>query len=178
MTEERTEERKSVGRVLRSVAIWVLVIVIAVAAGFGVGYFLRYKDFQELQQLLADQRAEMRAQITSLEKQLLEAQKSQLEQALARAKLRAGMDQVLESVTAALAEVEQKNFGRARLKIEAARAALNAAVGVTLSVREAVGDRLEEITGDLEQLDIKARERIATLAQDLEKGRVPGQASN
>jgi hypothetical protein len=177
MTEERTEERRGLGRIFRLIAIWVVVIVIAVAGGFGTGYFLREKDVREAQQLLAQQKAEMTAQINSLEKQILQAQKSQLEQALARAKMRAGLEVVLEFLTEAMAEVEQRNFGRALQKIGAAKGALNAAGSTTASFREAVNAKLDEIRAGLEQLDVKTAERISSLTKDLEKGVTPEKTS-
>ena len=176
-TEERSEGKKGVGKILRSFAIWLLVVIIAVAGGFATGYFLRYKETQELRQLLAEQKATTTLQVTSLEKQVLEAQKTQLEKALARAKLIAGLTEVLESLTAASAEVEQGNFGRARQKIDAAKGALNGADGISLSVREVLGAKLNEITAGLQQLDPKVGKRIEILAQELESGQILGPAS-
>lgn len=122
---------------------------------------------QDQQHQWAAEKAEMTTRITDLEKEVLQAQKSFLEQALARARLRAGMDEILEAVTAALAQVEHKNFGRALLQIEAAQGALAAAPP---SVRETVGNKLGEIKAGLEQLDIKVKEQMTALAQDLEDG--------
>lgn len=171
------EERPGLSTRFRSLAIWALVVVVALVAGFGMGYFFQYKQAQELRQVFADQKAELTAQITSLEKEVLEAQKSQLERALAVAKLKVGLEEVLSSLIAASVEVEQKNFGRALQKVEAAKGSLTGAGGPTASVREAVGAKLDEIRGGLEQLDMKVLERITTLVRDLEKGAVPGQTS-
>lgn len=173
MTEERTEERRGLGRILRLIAIWIVVIIIAVGGGFGTGYFLRDKEVRDLQQRLTNQKEEMAAEINSLKVQVLEAQKSQLEQALARAKIRGGLEAVLDSLTEALAEVEQRNFGRALQKIEAARGALDAAGSTNASFRNAVGAKLNEIRAGLEQLDVKTGEQISSLVKDLEKGEVP-----
>lgn len=164
------EERAGVGRTLRRAAIWVVVGLVAVAAGFGGGYFLGFKAVQDQQHQWAAEKAQMTAQISALEKEVLQAQKSFLEQALARARLRAGMDEVLEAVTAALAQVERKNFGRALLQIEAAQGALAAAGGAPPSVRQTVGTKLGEIKAGLEHLDIKVKERMTALARDLEDG--------
>lgn len=168
------EERAGVGRTLRRVGIWVVVVLVAVAAGFGGGYFLRFKTVQDQQQQWAAEKAKMTAHISDLEKEVLQAQKSFLEQALARARLRAGMDEILEAVTHALAQVEKKNFGRALLQIEAAQGALAAAPP---SVRETVGTKLGEIKAGLEQLDVKVEEQMAALARDLEDGVVSGATS-
>ncbi|MFQ5656478.1 MAG: hypothetical protein ACE5G5_02980 [Candidatus Methylomirabilales bacterium] len=170
------EERPSVGRTLRGGAIWIGVVVLAMAAGFGGGYFLGFKVVQDRQQKWAAERAEMMAQISSLEKEVLQAQKSFLEQALARARLRAGMDEVLEGLTAALAEVEKKNFGRAMIQIGAAQSALASATGAPPSVRETVRTRLGEIRTGLEQLDTRVQEQMTALARDLENGVVSPRA--
>lgn len=173
MTEERTQERRGLGRILRLIAIWIVVIIIAVGGGFGTGYFLRDKEVKDLQQRLTNQKQEMADQINSLKVQVLEAQKSQLEQALARAKLRGGLEAVLDSLTDALAEVEQRNFGTALQKIGAARGALDSAGGTNASFRNAVGTKLDEIRTGLDQLDVKTGEQISSLMKDLEKGEVP-----
>ncbi|MFQ5988614.1 MAG: hypothetical protein ACE5K9_01745 [Candidatus Methylomirabilales bacterium] len=177
MTEERTEERRGFGRIFRTIAIGVLLIVIAAGGGFATGYFLRDQEITALEQRLNTQKEEMTAQINSLKVQVLEAQKSQLEQALTRAKLRAGLEQVLEFLTEALAEVEQRNFGRAMQKISAAKGALNAAGSTTASFRDAVVAKLDEIRAGLEQLDVNTGEKISSLTKDLEKGVAPGKTS-
>lgn len=177
MTEERTEERRGLGRILRLLALVVILIIIAVAGGFGTGYFLRDKEVKDLQQRLTDQKEEMAVQINSLKLQVLQAQKSQLEQALARAKLRGSLEEVLDFLTEALAEVEQRNFGRALQKIGAAKGALNAAGSTPAPFREAVGAKLDEIRTGLEQLDVNTGEQISSLTKDLEKGITPGKAS-
>ena len=177
MTEERTEERRGLGRILRLLALVVILIIIAVAGGFGTAYFLRDKEVKDLQQRLTDQKEEMAAQINSLKLQVLQAQKSQLEQALARAKLRGSLEEVLDFLTEALAEVEQRNFGRALQKIGAAKGALNAAGSTPAPFREAVDAKLDEIRTGLEQLDVNTSEQISSLTKDLEKGVAPGKAS-
>ncbi len=173
MTEERTEERRGVGRVFRWIGFCIVVIIIAAGGGFGAGYFLRDKEVNELQQRLATQREEMTVRINALEKEILQAQKSHLEQALARAKLRGGLEAVLDSLTDALAEVDQRNFGRAVQKIGAARGALDAAGNMNAAFRNAVATKLDEIRTGLEQFDVKTGERISSLFKDLEKGAVP-----
>ena len=173
MTEERTEERRGLGRIFRLIAIWIVVIIIAVAGGFGTGYFLRDKEVREMQELLTTQREEMTARINALEKEVLQAQKSQLEQALVRARLRGGLEAVLDSLTGALAEVDQKNFGRALQKIGAARGALDAETTTNAAFRKAVAATLDEIRAGLEQFDVKTGERISSLIKDLEKGVAP-----
>ncbi len=177
MTNEERAARGGLGRVFRSIVIWIVVIVIAVGAGFGTGYFLRDKEARELGQLSAKQTEEMKAKITLLEKQVLEAEKSQLERALARARLKAGLEDVLESLTRASAEIEERNFGRAMQKIEAAKGALSEASGATPPVRDAIGAKLDEIKAGLDQLDIKVREKIIALAKSLEEGPIPGSES-
>lgn len=177
MTNEERAERGGLGKIFRSIGIWAMVIIVAVGAGFGVGYFLRNQELQELQQRVTKQQQEMTAQVSALEKQVLEAQKSQLERALGRARLKAGLEEVLDSLTKALAEVEERNFGRAMQKIEAAKGALSEASGASASVRDAIGAKLEEIKAGLNQLDVKVREKIMSLAKALEEGPVPGSAS-
>jgi len=120
-------------KAVRSIVIWVGVVLVTAGAGFGAGYFFRDKEAKELGQLSSQEKEEMAAKISSLEIQILEAQKSQLERALARAKLKAGLNEVLDSLVEALAEVEQRNFGRATQKIEAARAT-TAIISATISM--------------------------------------------
>lgn len=177
MTNEERAGRGRLGGAIRAIAIWFVVIVVAVGAGFGTGYFLRNQEVQDLQQRLAKEQQEATGQVTLLEKQVLEAQKAQLERALARARLKAGLEEVLGSLTAALAEVEERNFGRATQKIEAAKGALNEASGATAPLREAIGAKLDEIKKGLDQLDVKVRDQIMSLAKDLEEGSLPGGSS-
>jgi hypothetical protein len=84
---------------------------------------------------------------------------------------------VLQSLTEALAEVDQRNFGRAKQKIEAAKGALTAAGSTPAAVRDAIGAQLNEITAGIDTFDVNVREKIATLAKDLEEGRAPKQIS-
>lgn len=177
MASEEREERGGLGKALRTIVIWIVVVIVAAGAGFGTGYFLRDKEAKDLEQFSAEEKAKMEAQVTSLEKQVLEAEKSQLERALARAKLQAGLDEVLDSVTGALTEVEQRNFGRATQKIEAAKGALSAAPNTPEAVQKAIMARLDTILAGLKNLDIKVREQIASLAKELEEGPLPGSKS-
>lgn len=159
-------------KTLRNVAMGAVAIIVALAAGFGTGYFSQDRRVQELTQLMANQKETMTAQITALEKQVLEAQKTQLERALARAKLKADLDEVLGLLAAAAVEVEQRNFGLALQKIGAAKGALTAG-GTPVAIRESVGTKLDEIRAGLEQLDVKVREQIITLGKELEEGALP-----
>ena len=177
MTNEEREHRGGLGRAIRSIVIWLVVVIVAAGVGFGAGYFLRDKEARGLEQFSAEEKAEMQKQIASLEKQVLEAEKSQLERALARAKLKAGLEEVLDSLTGALTEVEQRNFGRASQKIEAAKGALSAAPNTDESVQKAIMARLDTILTGLKNLDIKVREEIASLAKELEAGPLPGSKS-
>ena len=167
------EERGGLSKAFRSVAIGAVVVFAAMVAGFGVGYYFRDKKVQELEQLVAGQKD----QLTSMEKKVLEAQKSQLERALARAKLNIGFEELLGSLAAAQAEVEQRNFGRAIQKIAAAKGALTAVSNAPAPVSEAVGAKLDEIKAGLEHLDVKVRDQISSLAKDLEAGTLPGASS-
>jgi len=155
------------------VAIGGVVVFATMVAGFGVGYYFNDKKVQELEQLLAGQRE----QLASVEKRVLEAQKTQLERALARAKSRTDFEQIVDSLAAAQAEVEQRNFGRAIQKIAAAKGAFTAVGDTPAAVREAVGAKLDEIKAGLEQLDVKVRDQISSLAKDLEAGTLPGASS-
>jgi hypothetical protein len=177
MANEEREERGRLGKALRSIVIWIVVVVVAAGVGFGAGYFIRDKDVRGLDQRVAKEKEEMQAQIIALEKKVLEAEKSQLQQALARAKLKAGLDEVLESLTEAQAEVEQRNFGRAMQKVEGAKGAMKAAPNTPDAIRKAVSARLDEIMTGLKNLDVKVREQIASLAKELEQGPVPGSKS-
>jgi hypothetical protein len=116
-------------------------------------------------------------QVTSMERKVWEAQKTQLERALARAKLNIGFEEMVGSLAAAQAEVEQKNFGRAMQKIAAAKGALSAVGDTPAAAREALGSKLDEIKAGLEQLDVKVRDQISSLAKDLEAGTLPGASS-
>jgi hypothetical protein len=177
MVNEEREERGRLGKALRSIVIWIVVVVVVAGLGFGAGYFVRDKDVRGLDQRVAQEKEEMQAQIIALEKKVLEAEKSQLQQALARAKLKAGLDEVLESLTEAQAEVEQRNFGRAMQKVEGAKGAMKAAPNTPDAIRKAVSARLDEIMAGLKNLDVKVREQIAGLAKELEHGPVPGSKS-
>jgi len=167
------EERGGLSKTLRNVTIGIVVVFAATVAGFGLGYFIRDKKVQELEELVAGQKE----QLTSMEKKVLEAQKSQLERALARAKLNIGFEELLGSLAAAQAEVEQRNFGRAIQKIAAAKGALTAVSNTPGPVSEAVGAKLDEIKAGLEHLDVKVRDQISSLAKDLEAGTLPGASS-
>ena len=167
------EERGGLSKALRNVTIGIVVVFAATVAGFGLGYFIRDKKVQELEQLVAGQKE----QLTSMEKKVLEAQKTQLERALARAKLNIGFEELLGSLAAAQAEVEQRNFGRATQKIAAAKGALTAVSNTPAPVSEAVGAKLDEIKTGLEHLDVKVRDQISSLAKDLVAGTLPGGSS-
>jgi hypothetical protein len=171
------EGRAGLMTAVRNVAVGVVVAIVALAAGFGIGYFQRDKKVQELRQLVAGQKERFTAQVRTLEKQALEAQRSHLERALARAKLKADLDLVVESLAAAAAEVEQRNFGRALRKVGAAKGALTAAAGTSPAIRDALGAQLDEITKGLEQQDASIRDQMISLAKDLEAGKPPGAAS-
>ncbi|MGH7405920.1 MAG: hypothetical protein ACREI5_01675 [Candidatus Methylomirabilales bacterium] len=167
------EERGGLSKAFRGVAIGAVVVFAGLVAGFGVGYYFRDKKVQELELLVAGQKE----QLASMEKKVLEAQKSQLERALARAKLNIGFEELLGSLAAAQAEVEQRNFGRAIQKIAAAKGALTAVSNTPAPVSEAVGTKLDEIRAGLEHLDVKVRDQISSLAKDLEAGTLPGASS-
>src|SRR3972149_5749901 len=91
------EERGGVRKAFRGVAIGAVVVFAGLVAGFGVGYYFRDKKVQELELLVAGQKE----QLASMEKKVLEAQKSQLERALARAKVELGVEGLLGSPGAA-----------------------------------------------------------------------------
>ncbi len=153
------------GRTLRSFVIWLFVLAIAVGAGFAGGYVLHYQELRDLERATAEERAELAAQVASLERQTLEAEKAQLEAALARANVVAHLDEVLTMLPEALAEIEQ--FGRAMRDLDAAESALTDA-GVSGESRDALGATLGELRARLVGLDLKARERIAASAKELE----------
>ena len=167
------EERGGLSKTMRNVAIVGVVVFAALVAGFGVGYYFRDKKVQELEQLMAGQKEH----VASMERKVWEAQKTQLERALARAKSRTDFEQIVDSLAAAQAEVEQRNFGRAIQKIAAAKGAFTAVGDTPAAVREAVGAKLDEIKAGLEQLDVKVRDQISSLAKDLEAGTLPGASS-
>jgi hypothetical protein len=176
MTHE-DRERGGLARAVRAIVIWIVVVIVAVGIGFGTGYFVRDKEARALAETLAKDKQESTAQINSLEKQVLEAEKSQLERTLVRVRMQAGLEEVLQSLTKALAEIDQRNFGRAKQKIEAAKGALTAAGSTPAAVRDAIGAQLNEITAGIDTLDVNVREKITTLAKDLEEGRAPKQTS-
>lgn len=176
MTHE-DRERGGLARAVRAIFIWIVVVIVAVGIGFGTGYFVRDREARALEETLAKRKEELASQICTLQKQLLEAEKSQLERTLVRVRMQAGLEEVLQSLTKALAEVDQRNFGRAKQKIEAAKGALGAATGTPAAVRNAIGAQLNEITAGIDTLDVNVREKIARLAKDLEEGRVPTQTS-
>jgi hypothetical protein len=178
MTDEEREQRGGFVKAVRTIVKWVVVVIVAAGVGFGTGYFLKLKEVWEREGFSAEQMAKMQGQIDSLERQVLEAEKSQLERALARAKLRAGLNEMLGFLTEAMSEVDQKNFGRAMQKIEAAKGAMSEAPKTPDAVRKAISARLDEIKQELERFDINAREKIKALAQDLEKGQFSAKASN
>jgi len=164
------EERGGLSKTMRNVAIVGVLVFAALVAGFGVGYYFRDKKVQELEQIMAGQKE----QVASMERKVWEAQKTQLERALARAKLNIGFEEMVGSLAEAQAEVEQRNFGRAMQKIAAAKGALSAAGDTPAAVREAVGAKLDAIKAGLEQLDVKVRDQISSLAKDLEAGALSG----
>lgn len=170
------EERGSGGLAgaVRTIVIWIVIVIVGAGIGFGTGYFFRDKEARELQDAVAKEKEELVARVNALEKQVLEAEKTQLERTLARVRMQASLEAVLEDLTEALAEVDQRNFGRAKQKIEAAKGALGAATGTPASVRDAVGAQLNEIATGIDSLDVNVREKIATLAKSLEEGQLPG----
>ena len=153
------------GRTLRSFAVWLFVLAVAVGAGFAGGYVLHYQELRDLEREAAEERAELAAQVASLERQALETEKAQLEAALARANVVANLDEVLTMLPEALAEIEQ--FGRAMRDLDAAESALTDA-GVSGESRDALGVTLGALRTRLMGLDLKARARIAASAKDLE----------
>lgn len=177
MSSEEREGRGGLGRAVRSIVNWVVVVIVAAGVGFGAGYFVRDKEARALEETLAKRKEELASQICALEKQVLEAEKLQLERTLVRVRMQASLEEVLQSLTTALAEVDERNFGRAKQKIEAAKGALAATGGTPAAVRDAIGAQLSEITAGIDTLDVNVREKIATLAKDLEEGGVPKQTS-
>ena len=153
------------GRALRTFFLWVFILAIAVAAGFAAGYVLRYQELRNLERQSAEDRAEMATEMARLERRVLETEKAQLEQALARANVVANLEEVLEMLPGALAEIEQ--FGQAMRDIDAAENALTEA-GMSGTARDALDGTLGELRERLKELDLKARARIAASAEDLE----------
>ena len=153
------------GRAVRTFLLWVFIVTIAVAAGFAAGYVLRYQELRDVERRSTEERAEMAADMARLERRVLETEKAQLEQALARANVVANLDDVLEMLPAALAEIEQ--FGQAMRDIDTAEDALTEA-GVSGTERDALDGSLGALRERLKALDLKARARIAASADDLE----------
>ena len=152
-------------RALRSFVLWLFVLTIAVGAGFAGGYVLHYQELRDLERTGAEERAALATQIAGLERQILVAEKAQLEAALARANVVANLDGVLTMLPEALSEIEQ--FGQAMQDLDAAETALTDA-GVTGEGRDTLGTTLDGLRARLKALDLKARERIAASAKDLE----------
>jgi len=157
-----------------------LVVVFVAGLGFAGGSYYSYQRFQlerqelvdsrqSTEQQLADLKTETTATISSLEKQVLEAEKAELERALERAKRRLGADEVLESLAAARVDVEARNFGRATQKIDRIMLDL-ARMAPSEAVRDELEGPLREIRRQLEQLDLSVGERITSLARGLEQG--------
>lgn len=153
------------GRALRTFFLWMFILAIAVGAGFAAGYVLRYQELRDLERQWAEDRAEMAAELARLERRVLETEKVQLEQALARANVVANLDEVLEMLPDALAEIEQ--FGQAMRDIDAAESALTEA-GMSGTARDAMDGTLGELRERLKELDLKARARVAASAENLE----------
>src|SRR3972149_10272245 len=93
----RGEERGGLSKAFRGVAIGAVVVFAGLVAGFGVGYYFRDKKVQELEQLVAGQKE----QLASMEKKVLEAQKSQLERGLGRGEVNQRVEEKLGSLAAA-----------------------------------------------------------------------------
>ncbi|HAK54995.1 MAG: hypothetical protein QF463_01340 [Vicinamibacterales bacterium] len=158
--------RGGFGRTFRTFVIWLIVLGIAVGAGFAGGYVLHYQELRDLERASSEEQADLAAQLAALERQILEAEKEQLEAALARANVVANLDEVLTMLPRALQEIEQ--FGRAMQDIDTAQRALTDA-GVTADTRDTLGASLAELRQRLTSLDLQARERIAASADDLEQ---------
>jgi Tfp pilus assembly protein PilO len=157
-----------------------LVVVFVAGLGFAGGWYFAYQranagrqalidSQQSTERQLADLKTETAAEIATLEKQVLEAQKAELERALERAKRRLAVDEVLESLAAASVDVEARNFGRAVQKIDQTALDLESMAPST-DVRRELEGLLKEIRSGLEQLDPSVAERITGLARDLEQG--------
>jgi hypothetical protein len=165
--------RPSFGARLRRVATWALVFLVAVAAAFGTGYLLQEREILDLRHQLVTVKADAASDIATLERRVLEAEKTQLEHALERASLNLTLNRVLAPLPLALADVEQRNFGHAMERIATARRALDAP-GISQAVREVAGARLDaiaqEITTGLRQLQQAGiGNRLAVSAHALEQ---------
>ena len=170
---QRQYTRPSLGSRLRTVANWSLLFLVAVVAAFGTGYFLQEREVLDLRQQLAEQKATAASQVVTLERRVLEAEKTQLERELERATMSVMLHRVLAPLPVALAEVERKNFGNAMERITAARRALESP-GISAAVREVATAKLDaivaEMTAEIGQLqEAGFRERIAVSAQALEQ---------
>ena len=168
--------RSSFASRLRTFFVWTLMFMVTVVAAFGAGYFLKEREVFDLRQRLVEQRAEAEAQVAALEKQVLEAEKTQLEKALERATLKMSLNDVLAPLPVALAEMERKNFGNAVERIEAAQRAL-AGPGISAALREVAAARLDAISdqimselGQLGGAEMKAR--FTTSAEAFEQALV------
>ncbi|MBU22551.1 MAG: hypothetical protein CL476_05540 [Acidobacteria bacterium] len=163
----------SFGSRLRAVALWSLVFLVVVAAAFGTGYFLQEREILDLRHQLVAVKADAASDIATLERRVLEAEKTQLEHALERASLNLTLNRVLAPLPLALADVEQRNFGHAMERIATARRALDAP-GISQAVREVAGGRLDaitrEITTELRQVQQAGiGNRLAVSAHALER---------
>ena len=172
-TVQRTSPQPSFGSRLRTVAMWSLVFLVAVVAAFGTGYFLQEREVLDLRQRLVEQRAEAASEVAALERRVLEAEKTQLEQELERATMSLTLSRVLAPLPVALAEVERKNFGNAMERIGAARQALQSPE-ISPAVREVAGAKLDAIVsemraeiGQLQQAGFA--DRIAVNAEGLQQ---------
>ena len=164
---------RSLGSRVRSAAMWALVFLVAVVAAFGTGYFLRQGDVLQLRQQLVEQKAAAEANVAALERRVLEAEKTQLEQELERATLSLTLNRVLAPLPVALAEVDRRNFGNAMERIAAARQALESPE-ISEAVREVAGARLDAIVDEIavemgQFQEAGIRDRLATNAQALER---------
>ena len=154
------------GRAVRSFLTWMLILAIAVAAGFAGGYVLRYKELRDLERDAAQERVEMAAEMAALEQRVVETENAQLEQALARANVVANLEEVLSLLPGALAEIEQ--FGQAMQDIDAAEQALTDA-DLSGTARDSLSGTLEGLRERLKALDLRARQRVAASAEGLEE---------
>ena len=158
---------------LRTLAIWTLVFMVAIVAAFGAGYFLKEREMLDLRQQLVEQRAEAAAEVAVLNRRVVEAEKTQLEQDLKRATLQINLSKVLAPLPVALAELERKNFGNAMERIATARRALEAP-GIGDAVREVASARLDALSNDIvaelaRLASAEMKNRIATGAEALER---------
>lgn len=172
-TTDPQPSRSSFASRLRTFFIWTLMFMVALVAAFGAGYFLKEREVFDLRQRLVEQKAEAEAQVAALEKRALEAEKTQLEQALERATVKMSLNDVLAPLPIALAEMERKNFGSAIERINAAKRALEGP-GINAAVREVAAARLDaisdEIMSEIGQLGgVKMKARFSTSAEALEQ---------